>query len=105
MTGLPFVFIMPYGDGMNEEIKLQKIEYYRQVKPPSLAQYVYRRAVKEKMREIKGKVGVTVNPATGLPIPESALAAREALKGLTTEQILAEHPTWKEDYERDVRGK
>ena len=57
------------------------------------------------MATVKGKDGVTVNPDTGLPIPVSALAAREALKGLSTEKILAEHPTWKEDYERDVRGK
>ncbi len=86
---------------MVEEIKLVKVEYYRQVKPPTLKQYLYRRAVKEKMAEIKGKVGVTVNPDSGLPIPESALAAGKALKGLTTEQILVEHPTWKEDYDRD----
>jgi hypothetical protein len=90
---------------MAEEIKLQQITYYRQVRSPTLAQFLYRRAVKEKMAEIKGKVGVTINPDTGLPIPESALAAKEALKGLTTEQILAQHPEWKEDYERDVRGK
>ena len=93
---------MPYGNGMDEEIKLQKIEYYRQVKPPTLAQYVYRRAVREAMDKIKGKVGVTVNPGTGIPIPESALAAREALKGLTAEQILKEHPEWREDYEKDI---
>ena len=92
---------------MAEEIKLVEVKYYRQVKPPTLAQYLYRRAVKERMAEVKGKVGVTVNPDTGIPIPESALAAREALKGLTAEQILAENPSWKEDYERDVqhRGK
>ncbi|MBA7629079.1 hypothetical protein ES703_36577 [subsurface metagenome] len=89
---------------MEEEIKLVKVEYYRQVKPPTLAQYLYRRAVKEAMEKVKGKVGVTVNPDSGLPVPESALAAREALKGLTTEKILAENPSWKEDYERDVRG-
>ncbi len=87
---------------MTEEIKLQQITYYRQVRPPTLAQYLYRRAVKEKMAKIKGKVGVAMNPDTGLPIPESALAAKEALEGLTTERILAEHPTWKEDYQRDV---
>ena len=90
---------------MTEEIQLQKITYYRQVRPPTLKQYLHRRAVQEKMAEIKGKVGVTVNPGTGLPIPESALAAKEALKGLTAEQILAQHPEWKEDYERDVRRK
>jgi len=94
---------MPYGDGVEEEIRLQEIKYYRQVKPPTLRQYLYRRAVKEKMAEIKGKVGVTVNPGTGLPVPESALAAREALKGLTAEQILAENPSWEEDYYRDVK--
>ena len=88
---------------MTEEIQLQEIKYYRQVRPPTLKQYLYRRAVQEKMAEIKGKVGVTVNPGTGLPIPESALAAKEALKGLTAEQILAQHPEWKEDYERDVK--
>ncbi len=87
---------------MTEEIKLVKVEYYRQIKPPTLKQFLYRRAVKEKMAVIKGKVGVTVNPDTGIPIPESALAAKEALEGLTTERILAEHPTWKEDYQRDV---
>lgn len=96
---------MPYGDGVTEEIKLVKVEYWRQVKKPTLAQYLYRRVVHETMEKVKGKVGVTVNPDTGLPIPESALAAKKALKGLTTEQILTEHPTWKEDYERDVRGK
>jgi len=94
---------MPYSDGMTEEIKLVKIEYYRQVRPPTLDQFLYRRAVRETMKAIKGKVGVTVNPGTGRPIPESALAAREALKGLTAAQILKEHPEWKEDYERDVK--
>ncbi|KKM23586.1 hypothetical protein LCGC14_1613720 [marine sediment metagenome] len=90
---------------MVEEIRLEKIEYYRQVKPPTLAQYVYRRAVREAMSRIKGKVGVTVNPGTGIPIPESALAAQEALKGLTAVQILKEHPEWREDYEKDISSR
>lgn len=92
---------------MVEEIQLQKIEYYRQVRPPTLKQFLYRRAVKQTMAKIKGRVGVTVNPENGKPVPESALAAKEALKGLTTEKILAENPSWKEDYQRDVqhRGK
>ena len=86
---------------MTEEIKLEKIEYYRQVRPPSLAQFLYRRAVKEKMAEIKGKVGVTVNPNTGIPIPESALAAKEALKGLTAEKIARDHPEWVDEFNRE----
>lgn len=84
-----------------EEITLQKIEYYRQVRPPTLKQYLYRRAVREKMAEIKGQAGVTTNPGTGRDIPVSALAAREALKGLTAEQILQKHPEWRDDYERE----
>jgi len=83
------------------EIKLQEIKYYRQVRPPTLKQYVHRRAVREKMAEIKGQTGVITNPGTGRPIPVSALAAKEALKGLTAEQILKEHPEWREDYERE----
>jgi len=86
---------------MVEEVKLQKIEYYRQVKPPTLDQFLYRRAVKEKMASIKGRVGVTLNPSTGIPIPESALAAKEALKALTAEKIAKEHPDWVEEYNRE----
>ena len=92
---------MPYGEGMVEEIKLQKITYYRQIHPPTLAQYLFRRAVKEKMASIKGRVGVTLNPSTGIPIPESALAAREALKGLTAEKIAKDHPEWIEGYNKE----
>lgn len=88
---------------MTQEVRLQKIEYYRHVRPPTLSQYLYRRAVKETMETVKGKVGVTVNPETGISIPESALAAREVLKGLNAQHILELHPSWKEDYERDVR--
>ena len=105
MIRIPFLFIIPYGDGVEEEIKLQKITYVRQVRPPTLKQFLYRRAVREKMAGIKGQVGVAVNPDTGTPIPISALAAREALKGLTIEQILAEHPEWEEDYEREFGRK
>lgn len=90
---------------MVEEVKLEKIEYYRQVRPTTLKQYLYRRAVKEMMALIKGRVGVTLNPDTGIPIPESALAAKEALKGLTAEKIAKEHPEWREDYEKDISSR
>jgi hypothetical protein len=88
--------------GAGGDIQVQKIEYYRQVKPPTLKQYLYRRAVREAMKEVTGQDGVTTNPETGNPVPVSALAARDALKGLTTEAILEKHPEWKEDYERDI---
>ena len=95
------MFIIPCGDGMTEEIKLVKIEYYRQVRPPTLDQFLYRKAVRETMKAIRGKVGVTVNPGTGVPIPESALAAKEALKGLTAEKIAKDHPEWVDEYNRE----
>lgn len=87
---------------MTDDLTVQKIEYYRQVRPPTLKQYLYRRAVKEAMTDIKGQDGVTINPETNHPIPKSALAARDALKGLTTEKILEKHPEWKEDYAKDI---
>jgi hypothetical protein len=86
----------------DNEILVQKIEYYRQVRPPTLAQYVYRRGVKEAMVAVKGNTGVTKHPMTGNPVPKSALAAREALKGLTAEQLLKEHPEWREEYEENI---
>ena len=86
---------------MPEEIQLQEIKYYRQIKPPSLKQYLFRRAVAERMAKVKGQTGVIVNPESGKPIPVSALAAREALKGLLADKILQEHPEWREDYERE----
>ena len=92
---------MPLGNGMDEEIKLVKVEYYRQVRLPTLKQFLYRRAVKEAMKQIKGATGVDLNPETGFLIPTSALAAKEALKGLTAEKIAKEHPPWVEEYNRE----
>jgi len=89
---------MPLGDGMNEEFKVVKVEYYRVIKPPTLKQWVYRRAVRQAMAAIRDQKGVTLDPETGRPIPVSALAAKEALKGLTAEQIMEEHPEWVEEY-------
>jgi hypothetical protein len=83
---------------MAEEVQLQQITYFRQVKPPTLKQYVFRRAVQERMAKVKGQTGVTVNPENQRLIPASALAAREALKGLTADQLLKEHQEWVADY-------
>ncbi len=87
---------------MTQEPKIVEVRYWREVKPPTLKQYVYRRAVKEAMDQVKGKTGITVSDDTGHPIPVSAVAAKDLLKGLTAERLLEIHPEWKEDYERDV---
>ena len=84
------------------EIQVQEIHYFRQVRPPTLKQYLLRRAVREEMAKVKGQVGITINPETSLPIPVSALAVKEALKGLTADRILQEHPEWRDDYEKDI---
>ncbi len=84
---------------MEEEIKLQEIRYYRQVRPPSLKQYAVRRAVKEAMATVAKVEGIVLNPVTGHPVPASALAAKGALKGLTSEKILTEHPEYRQEYE------
>ncbi|HUV51606.1 MAG TPA: hypothetical protein VMW64_00850 [Dehalococcoidia bacterium] len=88
---------------MIEEIQLQEIKYYRPVKPPTLKQYLFRRAVAERMANIKGQTGVINNPESGKLIPISALAAKAALKGLSADKILQEHPEWEKDYERGIK--
>ena len=90
---------------MTEDIQLEKVEYWREVRPPTLKQYLYRRAVRERMALLKGKTGVTVDPKKGRPIPEAALLARDALKGLTSEKILEEHPEWAEEYAQEHGGR
>lgn len=86
-----------------EEVQVQEITYFRAVKPPTLAQYLYRRAVKEEMAKLKGQTGVTVNPETNRPVPVSALSVKATLKGLTAEKILKEHPEWEGEYEQYIR--
>jgi len=90
---------------MTQEPKLRKIEYWQQVRPPTLLQYLYRRAVKEEMGKVRGKTGVEVDPETKRLAPSSAIEARKKLRGLTADIVLAEHPEWKDDYERDILGK
>lgn len=83
---------------MEEELKLQEVHYFREVKPPTLKQFVFRRAVQEAMSNIKNVDGIALNPETGHPVPASALAAKQALKGLTSDKILRMHPEWENDF-------
>jgi len=79
------------------EIRLQKIEYYRAVKPPTLKQFLLRKAVSEISKEIKGTVGVLTEQ--GRLMPNSAKAFKDKLAGLTAERIAELHPEWAKEYE------
>lgn len=83
---------------------LQKITYFRKVKKPSLRQYLYRRHVQETMEQVKGETGVGVVPDTKKNAPISVIKAKELLKGHTGDVLMALHPDWVEDYEKEYGG-
>lgn len=84
-----------------EEPKFVEIHYFKQVRNPSLKQYVIRRAIKEAGIKTKNMKGITVNPETGGLMPQSALSISREVKGFTAEKLLELHPEWKEEYERE----
>ncbi len=86
-----------------EEPKFVEIHYFKQVRNPSLKQYLIRRAIKEAGIKTKNMKGITVNPETGRPMPQSALSISQEVKGFTAEKLLVLHPEWKEEYEREYR--
>ena len=85
---------------VDQGIRVEKIEYYRQIKPPTLKQYLFRRKMAEVMVEVRNKTGVVYDQETHRPIPRSAHLAKQLLKGLTSDIIALEHPEWVECYEQ-----
>lgn len=77
---------------------MQKVEYWRRVRPPTLGQYLVRRMVRQVMTAGKDITGVGIDADSGRPTPMSAQAAKMRLKGLTAEDIAREHPEWVEEY-------
>jgi hypothetical protein len=88
---------------MGREFLMQKVEYWRPVKAPTLAQYLIRRAVREVMTRGHGLTGVGIDQDSGRPIPVSAQAAKMRMKGVTAEQLAQEHPEWVEDYRNEYK--
>lgn len=86
---------------MPDEMKIQQITYYRIVKPPTLKQYLHRRAVREVMSSVKGETGVGIDKDTNRPVPLSAIKAKEMLKGTKADDLMRLHPGWVEDYRRE----
>jgi len=75
---------------------IQQITYFRQVKPPTLKQYLVRRAVKEASAEVVGIEGTETR--NGRPVPSSACAFQDKLTGKTAEELAKLHPDWVEEY-------
>ncbi|GAI05781.1 unnamed protein product [marine sediment metagenome] len=84
-----------------EEPKFVEVHYFKQVRNPSLKQYLVRRAITEAGVKTRDMKGITVNPETGRPMPQSALSISQEVKGLTAEKLLELHPEWQEEYERE----
>ena len=87
---------------MTEELLLQQITYYRAVRPPTLKQYLVRRAVKEASAEVIGTEGTEMH--NGRLVPSSARVFYDKLSGKTAEELAKEHPEWLEDYRERYPG-
>ena len=80
------------------EIRFQKVQYYRQIKPPTLKQYLYRRKMAEVMHGLGNQTGVTFDKEINKLIPLTASLARKSLKGLTSDKIADDHADWVSDW-------
>lgn len=78
---------------------LEQVTYIRKERPPTLKQYLVRKAVALAASQAKGKIGVG-KTTVGVPIPNSAVAIKEALPNLSdTDAIAREHPEWVKEWE------
>jgi len=84
-----------------EEPKFVEVHYWKQVRRPTLKQYLVTRIVNDAGSITRVLKGVVVNPRTGRLMPKSAFMVSESVKGLTAEKILEAHPEWQDDYERE----
>lgn len=75
----------------------KKVEYYKEIKPPTLNQFLVRKNMKEFTSSIKGVVGNVVDESTNRIIPKSSYEIKK-LKGQTSEIVAEEHPEWVEEY-------
>jgi hypothetical protein len=89
------------GIEMGEGPQLQKIEYFRVVKNPTLKQFLHRRHVQEVMQQVKGETGMGTDPDTKKNTPVSALKAKELLTGVNADDLMKLHPDWVEDYNKE----
>lgn len=77
---------------------LQKVEYYKEIKTPSLKQYLINKKLKEKSAEVKKVKGVVRDKVTGRLMPKVAVQMRESMKGVSADKVAEEHPEWVQEY-------
>ena len=86
-------------------MEFEKIVYYRQKRLPTLKQYLLRRKVAQVMSDIADRRGTVLDPETQRSIPRTAHLAKELLKGLTSDKIGLENPSWKDDYAKEYNSR
>lgn len=83
-------------------VQLERVTYIRQVKPPTLAQFIRRKATQEAAQATRGETGVVI--VGGRPVPRSSVIMQEKLKR-DTHELAAEHPEWVQEYKEVYGGK
>lgn len=84
---------------MSGGIKLEEITYIREVKDPTLSQYMVRRNMKEAAHRTRGKGGVVHDGVK--PIPRSADLMKNQIGGMTADKLAELHPDWITDYNKE----
>jgi len=102
MSTLPFPAIFNRTDDplstMADEILVQKIQYWKQVKDPTLPQFLMRKAMREASSKARGVKGTVIDKETGKLMPRSAYKVKKKLEDVTPEKIAREHPAWVDEY-------
>lgn len=81
-------------------MQFRKVEFWQEVKPPTLNQYLWRRYMRS-VTKGKGGSGVVTDPESGQPLPLTAFNAKQQLKGVTAQDVAIQHPDWVEDYTKE----
>lgn len=79
-------------------IEVEQITYFRQKRPPTLMQFIRRKATQAAAAEARGQTGVVM--VDGRPVPRSSVIMQEKLKR-DTHELAAEHPEWVEEYKKE----
>ncbi len=77
---------------------LEQVTYLRQIKPPSLKQFIRRKATKSAAEEAKGQTGTVV--VDGRLVPRSSVIMQEKLK-VDTHVLASQHPEWVKEYDEE----
>jgi len=78
-------------------MEFEQISYIRVKKPPTLKQFLIRKAVGEAAKTTEDKAGTATYK--GRLVPKSAKLIGEAVKGKNSQKIAKEHPEWVREYQ------